>query len=173
MARCVSMERERQAARTVARIADAMLERLRAGGRVPTEDFADAMEYLEGAARACEREREAPLTFPGMDDLPGAVEPLRRLTMEHLVERGYVDAIRDSMGRARKGSPGAAQETAEGIKGYAELLRRHLEVAEDQVFPIAREFLGLEPPEPEPGEDVRAEEAPPALRRLEERYLRR
>jgi hemerythrin-like domain-containing protein len=73
--------------------------------------------------------------------MPEKQSPIEAMHMEHDEGRAHVRAMEEAAQKALAGEPGQAAIIAEHAKGYAELLRGHIEKENDILYPLAERIL--------------------------------
>ena len=132
--------------------------------------YLDAVDFIRNYADRFHHAKEEDVLFKELvkNGMPEKQSPIEAMHMEHDQGRAHVRAIEEAAQQALDGEVGQGPIIAEHAKGYAELLRGHIEKENDILYPLAERILP---------EDVRsnmlteyktAEAKTPGL---EERYL--
>ncbi len=131
--------------RVIERVLDALeagAGRLQRGEPVRPGFFLDVADFAAGFADGCHHHKEEGVLFPAMQ---GSGEPtggpVAALLEEHVEGRRYVRRIRDAVAALEGGDPAAAGHLTAAANGYAALLRGHIEMEDEAVFPMAARLI--------------------------------
>jgi hemerythrin-like domain-containing protein len=144
MADCTEdLRSEHQGVLLMIDILGAMEDRFEQGQPVPPEDMREALDFLRTFVDRCHHAKEEGLLFPAMQEahVADADETIERLEDEHVRGRELVGRIGDGIDRLDAGDISAGRELAEDLHAYGELLRRHIEVEDDVLYPMAADAL--------------------------------
>ena len=133
--------------------------------------YLDAVDFIRNYADHFHHAKEEDVLFVELikNGMPAKQSPIEAMHMEHDAGRAHVRTLEEAAQQALAGETGQAVIIAEHAKGYATLLRGHIEKENDILYPLAERVLP---------EDVRqqmlnaydhAEAKTPGL---EEKYLR-
>jgi hemerythrin-like domain-containing protein len=120
-----------------------MEDRFEAGQPVPAEDMREALDFLKTFVDRCHHRKEEGLLFPAMREaaVPDSAETIERLEREHVQGRELVGRVEEGVDRLEAGDITAGREVAEDLHSYGELLRRHIELEDDVLYPMAVDAL--------------------------------
>ena len=132
--------------------------------------YLDAVDFIRNYADRFHHAKEEDVLFKELvkNGMPEKQSPIEAMHMEHDQGRAHVRAIEEAAQQALDGEVGQGPIIVEHAKGYAELLRGHIEKENDILYPLAERILP---------EDVRSnmlteyETAEAKTPGLEERYL--
>jgi hemerythrin-like domain-containing protein len=122
---------------------DAAAGRLQRGEPVRPGFFLDIADFATGFADRCHHGKEEGVLFRAMEAHGepaegGAVGALRE---EHEEGRGYVRRLRESATALERGDGDAARRVAGAAYAYTALLRGHIEMEDNAVFPMAAQLI--------------------------------
>jgi hemerythrin-like domain-containing protein len=132
--------------------------------------YLDAVDFIRNYADRFHHAKEEDVLFTELvkNGMPEKQSPIEAMHMEHDQGRAHVQAMEEAARKALDGEPGQAATIAEHAKGYAALLRGHIEKENDILYPLAERIL----PEDVRGRMLAAYEAAGAKTPgLEKRYL--
>lgn len=111
--------------------------------------YLDAVDFIRNYADRFHHAKEEDVLFVELikNGMPEKQSPIEAMHMEHDQGRAHVRAIEEAAQKALDGESGQAAIIAENAKGYAALLRGHIEKEDDILYPLAERVLP---------EDVRA-----------------
>ncbi len=118
-------------------------DRLDAGQAVPPEFFLDAADFIKGFADGCHHAKEEGVLFPAMraNGLPQQGGPVGVMLMEHEQGRVFTRGMRAAAERLRGGDASATGEIVANARGYAALLRQHIQKEDHVLFPMADQVI--------------------------------
>jgi len=133
--------------------------------------YLDAVDFIRNYADRFHHAKEEDVLFVELikNGMPEKQSPIEAMHMEHDQGRAFVRAIEEAAQKALDGETGQAAIIAENAKGYAALLRGHIEKEDDILYPLAERVLP---------EEVRARmldayaQAEAKTPELEEKYLK-
>lgn len=127
-------------------VVSAMEDRMEAGLDVPAEDLERVLEFLRVFVDACHHGKEEGLLFPAIRaaGIADAADILERLEAEHVRGRELVQRIEAGLGRWGAGDASAERRLAEDLHAYALLLRDHIALEDDVLYPLAEKDLSSE-----------------------------
>ncbi|MFA4964362.1 MAG: hemerythrin domain-containing protein [Thermoleophilia bacterium] len=115
---------------------------IRAGRQIHAEAVARMVEFTREFTDGCHHNKEEKVLFPLLRaTAPVAGEPVRVMLAEHAQARLHVRAISEALPEAGTGDPFAALSVADGLEGYAALLRAHIDKENRVLFPLAERVL--------------------------------
>ncbi len=119
--------------------------RIRAGEQIDSDDVEKMILFTREFTDACHHNKEEQVLFPLLNEkVPLAANPVKAMLAEHDQGRAYVRAIAEALPEAGTGDPFAALSVADGLEGYAGLLRAHVEKENKVLFPLAERSLSRE-----------------------------
>ncbi|PLX80281.1 MAG: cation-binding protein [Desulfuromonas sp.] len=141
--------------------------------------YLDAVDFIRNYADRFHHAKEEDVLFIELikNGMPEKQSPIEAMHMEHDQGRAHVRAIEEAAQKALAGESGQAAIIAENARGYAALLRGHIEKEDDILYPLAERVLPEEVRERMLQAYDRAEAATPELeetyRKLVEGYEQR
>jgi hemerythrin-like domain-containing protein len=119
--------------------------RIRAGGQIDSDAVEKMVVFTREFTDGCHHNKEERVLFPLLiEKVPMAVNPVNVMLAEHEQGRAHVRAIAEALPEAGIGDPVAALTVADGLEGYAGLLRAHIGKENRVLFPLAERSLGAE-----------------------------
>lgn len=105
--------------------------------------FLDAVDFIRNYADRFHHAKEEDVLFAALveNGMPEKQSPIEAMHMEHDQGRAHVRAIEEAARKALDGETGEAAVIAEHAKGYAALLRGHIEKEDDILYPLAERIL--------------------------------
>ena len=105
--------------------------------------YLDAVDFIRNYADRFHHAKEEDVLFVELikNGMPEKQSPIEAMHMEHDQGRAHVRAIEDAAQKALDGETGQAAIIAENAKGYAALLRGHIEKEDDILYPLAERVL--------------------------------
>ncbi len=138
--------------------------------------FLDAVDFIRNYADRFHHAKEEDVLFVALvkNGMPEKSSPIEAMLMEHDQGRVFVRAVEDGAQRAMLGELGQIPVIAENARGYAELLRGHIDREDTILYPLAERVLPEEVRPAMLAGYARAEESNPGLaeryRRMVEEY---
>jgi len=131
--------------------------------------FLDAVDFIRNYADRFHHAKEENVLFVELvkNGMPEKQSPIEAMQMEHEQGRTFVRSLEEAAQKALSGEPGQIPLIAENAKGYAELLRGHIDKEDTILYPLAERVLPEEVRERMLTAYDQAEEQTPGL---EERY---
>ncbi len=118
---------------------------IRSGGPLDADAVAKMVEFTREFSDGCHHAKEEKVLFPMLlDSSPMAKGPVTVMLSEHDQGRAFVRAITASLQAAAGGDEAAKATVADGLAGYAELLRRHIHKENEVLFPFAESTLSVD-----------------------------
>ncbi len=116
---------------------------LEAGQVIRPGFFLDAAEFVKGFADGCHHRKEEGVLFPSMNAQGVPVEggPIGMMLFEHEQGRQYIRGLREAAQRLEAGEAAAQQEVVQNARGYAALLRQHIQKEDQILFPMANRWI--------------------------------
>ena len=133
--------------------------------------FLDAVDFIRNYADKFHHAKEEDVLFIALikNGMPEKQSPIEAMHMEHDQGRAFVAAFEAAAEKALAGEAGQIPLIAENAKGYAELLRSHIEKEDDILYPLAERVL---PAEVRDGMLQAYQQAEAKTPGLEEKYLK-
>jgi hemerythrin-like domain-containing protein len=105
--------------------------------------YLDAVDFIRNYADRFHHAKEEDVLFVELikNGMPEKQSPIEAMHMEHDQGRAHVRAIEDAAQKALDAETGQAAIIAENAKGYAALLRGHIEKEDDILYPLAERVL--------------------------------
>ena len=105
--------------------------------------YLDAVDFIRNYADCFHHSKEEDVLFVELikNGMPEKQSPIEAMHMEHDQGRAHVRAIEEAAQKALDGEVGQASIVVENAKGYAALLRGHIEKEDDILYPLAERIL--------------------------------
>ena len=105
--------------------------------------FLDAVDFIRNYADRFHHAKEEDVLFIALikNGMPEKQSPIEAMHMEHDQGRAFVRAVEVAAEKALGGETGQIPVIAENAKGYAELLRGHIEKEDNILYPLAERVL--------------------------------
>jgi hemerythrin-like domain-containing protein len=118
-------------------------DRLAAGQDVRPGFFMDAADFIKGFADGCHHKKEEGVLFEAMAaaGMPKQAGPIAVMLTEHDQGRVYTRGMRDAAIRLVAGDASARPEVINNARGYAALLRQHIQKENGILFPLADQMI--------------------------------
>ncbi len=131
--------------------------------------FIDAVDFIRNYADRFHHAKEEDVLFVELikNGMPEKASPIEAMLMEHDQGRAFVRGFEAAAEKALAGEPGQIPVIAENAKGYAELLRGHIDKEDTILYPLAERIL---PAEVRAGMLLDYEQAEAKTPGLEEKY---
>ncbi|MGQ9491779.1 MAG: hemerythrin domain-containing protein [Anaerolineae bacterium] len=138
----ILMSEHRVIERVIASLESAA-DRLAAGQAVRPGFFLDAAAFIKGFADGCHHRKEKGVLFERMAavGLPREVGPIAVMLAEHEQGRAFTRGMRAAAERLAAGDAAAAHEVVANARGYAALLRQHIQKEDGILFPMAAQVI--------------------------------
>lgn len=120
--------------------------RLEAGRFHDWQFYLDAVDFIRNYADRFHHAKEEVVLFVALvkNGMPEKRSPIEAMHIEHEQGRAHVQAIETAAGKALAGEPGQEAVIAEHARGYAALLRSHIEKEDTILYPLAERVLPAE-----------------------------
>jgi hemerythrin-like domain-containing protein len=133
------------------------------------EFYLDAVDFIRNYADRFHHAKEEDVLFNALvaNGMPAKQSPIEAMLMEHDQGRAFVGNMEEAAQKALGGELGQIPVIAENAKGYATLLRGHIDKEDTILYPLAERVL------PEAGRDTIAaaySEAEAKMPELEAKY---
>ncbi len=137
------LKREHQMVRLVIDAARRDLERAEALHAVDPAEAEQLLDFFRYFANSCHDPKEEDLLFAVLHRRGMAWEgyPLRDLVREHEEMRVILDSASDWLKPAEAGDPTAVEALVHDLRMYLDLVDAHIDREEDEVFPLALQWL--------------------------------
>lgn len=118
-------------------------DQLERGGPVQPEFFTDAARFIKGFADGCHHRKEEGVLFRAMQThgMPVNGGPIGVMMAEHEQGRMYTRGMAEAAERLSRGDEPARADVVANARGYAELLRQHIEKENGILFPMADQVI--------------------------------
>ena len=105
--------------------------------------YLDAVDFIRNYADRFHHAKEEDVLFTELikNGMPEKQSPIEAMHMEHDQGRAFVRAMEEAAQKALDGEVGQALIVAENAKGYATLLRGHIEKEDGILYPLAERVL--------------------------------
>lgn len=105
--------------------------------------YLDVVDFIRNYADRFHHAKEEDVLFVELvkNGMPAKQSPIEAMHMEHDQGRVYVRNMEEAAQKALDGETGQATIIAENAKGYAALLRGHIEKEDDILYPLAERVL--------------------------------
>ena len=105
--------------------------------------FLDAVDFIRNYADRFHHAKEEDVLFVELvnNGMPEKQSPIEAMHMEHDQGRAFVRALEAAAEKALAGEPGQMPLIAENAKGYAALLRGHIDKEDKILYPLAERVL--------------------------------
>lgn len=138
------LREEHIAVKQMLRILDGICTNIDSGGNVEQEHLNGLVEFMKVFVDKCHHTKEEIYLFPEMKKagISGVQGTIASLKKEHEIGRQYVSKIENAI--YRKENNRALQTMVENSRAYIQLLIPHIEIEENNIFPIADANLSQE-----------------------------
>lgn len=138
----ILMSEHRVIERVIASL-EAQADKLAAGHAVRPGFFLDAASFIKGFADGCHHRKEEGVLFEAMvgAGLPRQVGPVGVMLVEHEQGRAFTRGMRAAAERLAGGDASAAAAVVANARGYAALLRQHIQKEDGILFPMADQVI--------------------------------
>ena len=105
--------------------------------------YLDAVDFIRNYADRFHHAKEEDVLFKALvtNGMPEKQSPIEAMLMEHDQGREFVRNIEEAAQRALDGESGQIPVLAENAKGYAALLRGHIDKEDTILYPLAERVL--------------------------------
>lgn len=105
--------------------------------------FLDAVDFIRNYADRFHHAKEEDVLFKALvaNGMPAENSPVAAMLMAHDQGRDHVRAIEAAAQQALAGEPGQIPVIAEHARGYAALLRDHIDKEDNILYPLAERIL--------------------------------
>lgn len=118
-------------------------ELLEAGQFRNWQFYLDAVDFIRNYADSFHHAKEEDVLFVELiaNGMPAKQSPIEAMLMEHDEGRAHVKAMEEAAQKALNGETGQVPVIIEHAKGYAELLRGHIDKEDTILYPLAERVL--------------------------------
>lgn len=129
--------------------------------------FLDAVDFIRNYADRFHHAKEEDVLFVALmkNGMPEKQSPIEAMQLEHEQGRAFVRGLEEAAQKALNGEPGQIPIIAANAKGYAQLLREHINKEDNILYPLAERILPQEVRPEMLSAYQRAEQKTPALER--------
>ncbi len=105
--------------------------------------YLDAVDFIRNFADRFHHAKEEDVLFKALvaNGMPEKQSPIEAMLMEHDQGRAFVRNVDEAAQKALDGESGQIPVIAENAKGYAELLRGHIDKEDTILYPLAERVL--------------------------------
>jgi hemerythrin-like domain-containing protein len=105
--------------------------------------FLDAVDFIRNYADRFHHAKEEDVLFIELveNGMPAKNSPIEAMHMEHEQGRAFVRALEEAAQKAMDGEAGQVPLIAENARGYAALLRGHIDKEDNILYPLAERVL--------------------------------
>jgi len=105
--------------------------------------YLDAVDFIRNYADRFHHAKEEDVLFVELiaNGMPEKQSPIEAMHIEHEQGRDHVRAMEEAAHKALDGEPGQGAIIAEHAKGYAALLRGHIDKEDNILYPLAERIL--------------------------------
>ena len=118
-------------------------QRTEQGQSLNPDFFIDAADFIKGFADGCHHKKEEGVLFKAMvaHGMPSESGPIGVMLAEHEQGRAFTRAMREAAQKLKGGDETAQQAVVLNARGYASLLRQHIDKENDILFPMANRVI--------------------------------
>jgi hemerythrin-like domain-containing protein len=105
--------------------------------------YLDAVDFIRNYADRFHHAKEEDTLFTALiaNGMPAKSSPIEAMLIEHDQGRAFVKALEEGARRALEGAADQAAVIVENARGYAELLRGHIQKEDAILYPLAERIL--------------------------------
>lgn len=105
--------------------------------------FIQASDFIKGFADGCHHAKEEGVLFKSLAANGMAVDggPVGMMLAEHEQGRVYTRGMRKAAEALQSGDSSASKDVVMNARGYADLLRQHIQKEDNVLFPAADQFI--------------------------------
>lgn len=118
-------------------------ERMEQGAFRDWQFYLDAVDFIRNYADRFHHAKEEDVLFVELvkNGMPEKNSPIEAMHLEHEQGRAHVRAMEEAARRAQQGETGQIPIIAENARGYAALLRGHIDKEDHILYPLAEKVL--------------------------------
>ena len=137
------LKQEHRAIKLMLDIMEKVCQKIDSGEKANTGHLDSIIEFLKVFADKCHHGKEEDLLFPAMVEagIPGEGGPIGVMLQEHVMGRGFIGGMSESLARYKEGESDAASVFSENAKNYISLLRPHIDKEDNILYMIADAHL--------------------------------
>ncbi len=119
-------------------------ERLEKGENISADFFRKSIDFIRNYADKYHHAKEEDILFVRMGEVGFSAEmgPVAVMLFEHNQGRGYVAGMEAANERYAQGDKSSIKEIVKNARGYAGLLRQHIQKEDMVLYPMAENALG-------------------------------
>ncbi len=124
-------------------ILEAAVARVDAGQELPTEFFPKVVDFVRNFADRCHHGKEEDNLFPAMEKrgFSRQAGPIGVMLLEHDQGRAFVKGMDEAGQRFASGDKAALKAALDNARGYAKLLRQHIDKEDNILYRMADQVL--------------------------------
>jgi hemerythrin-like domain-containing protein len=105
--------------------------------------YLDAVDFIRNFADRFHHAKEEDVLFKALVDngMPAQNSPVAAMLMAHDQGRDYVRGLETAAQKALAGEPGQTSAVVENARGYADLLRDHIDKEDNILYPLSERIL--------------------------------
>ena len=135
------------------RVIERVLTALETAARMLSHDesirpgfFLEATDFIKGFADGCHHKKEEGVLFKSLieNGMPQEYSPVAVMLHDHEMGRQYTRALRAAAERLISGDQAARAEVIDNARHYVALLRHHISVEDQVLFPMADRIIPRE-----------------------------
>jgi hemerythrin-like domain-containing protein len=117
--------------------------RLQSGQEVRPGFFIDATDFIKGFADGCHHRKEEGVLFKALqaNGMPAGQGLIAVMLSEHEQGRKFTRAMRAAAEQLQAGDPAAKPILVANARGYAALLKQHIQKEDQVLFPMAGRII--------------------------------
>ncbi|MDF7807502.1 hemerythrin domain-containing protein [Pontiellaceae bacterium B12219] len=118
-------------------------EKMEAGSFEDWNFYRDAIDFVRNYADRFHHAKEEEVLFVELvkNGMPEKNSPIEAMLMEHDLGRTYIKNLEEAVLKSIQGLEGQLPVIAENAKGYAALLRGHIQKEDQILYPLAERVL--------------------------------
>ena len=124
-------------------VLDEAADHLESGKALRVGLFIEAASFISGFADGCHHRKEEGVLFTTMARYGIPVEggPIGAMLSDHEQARLFTKGMRESAQKVESGESSALRMLIQNARGYASLLRQHIQKEDNILFPMANRFI--------------------------------
>lgn len=140
----ILMDEHRLIERMIA-VLETAAQRLEDGQEVRGDLLLEVVDFIKEFADGCHHKKEEGVLFIAMNQhgLPVDGGPIAVMLSEHEMGRAFTRALGEAAGGMLKGDEANAAQVVENARGYASLLRQHIQKEDNILFPMAGRVIPM------------------------------
>lgn len=139
----VQLIQEHKGIKLMLDVLDAICDRLEAGEKINPTDLTSILEFLQVFADKCHHGKEEDLLFPLLQKrgLSNEHGPVEMMLIDHDQGRSFIRGFKAGIEKYKLDKAGAVNEIVVNGRGYAALLKAHIDKEDHILYPMADEML--------------------------------